>query len=230
MATTLDGSALTTLQSVKDDLGISASDASRNGRIEKAIKRASGAAVSFIGRKLHYDAAIVEKLPALGSNVIVLKRAPLWSITSIAYNGATVDVSNYEINNSDAATVYCFSTLWSTRLHNDVTSYPMAGIERELLQVTYAGGWFTPQQALGASLPSGVDALPDDIEAAVARLAVTFMRRAGRDPDVASESLLGSSRSYRNQNSIISNASNALGIPDDIASALSAYRDVVQSS
>lgn len=214
----LSAAALTTLATLKDELGIS--DSSEDTRLERFIEQASAMIAAYLGRTLHYESAVVEKVAGDGTEHLLVKRPPVKAITSIALDGVTVDSGDYEIYDADAGIIYNVAGWdWTTvRTADGVARPPLAGSERRLYTVTYAGGWECPTQS-----GTGATALPKDIEAAAISLAVTLRARRGRDRDIASESMMSYSVSFKDASTVKS------GLPADVAAMLDPYKFLVQA-
>ncbi len=211
----------TLLATLKDRLGITSS--TYNDRLEAAIKSASRMIVNFIGHKIHYDAAIVEKQKGHGSTMLVVDRRPLWSITSITFDGETVDSDDYSIDSIQAGIVYASGGwTWTSDVGGEgIVRDAVPDHERSLYIVTYAGGWQTPNQVAVA----GVDALPVEIEEACLQLATHLWAQQGTDVAVTSESLLSYSASYGNAAAVYGSS----GIPMRIEGMIRSYQSILQA-
>lgn len=216
---TLGASALTSLATMKDELGIT--DSSEDTRLERYINAASRMIASFCARTFEYNAAIVEKRAGRGDVYLLLARPPVWSVASVTFDGSAVDSASYEIHDTQAGELYSlYGWLWTTNRNIGVAQDPAPGNERNLFTVTYAGGWQTPAQ----SPVSGVDALPVDIEQACIAL-VSFLRgRRGADLSVQAESLMSYSVTYG-----APAGADTGGIPGPIAAMVAPYRHLGQA-
>jgi hypothetical protein len=105
---------LTTLAIVKDELSITAS--TYDTYLERLIGAATAYVTSFCKRTFHYEAAIIEKVAGFGTSYLCLSRAPVLTITSITYDGATINSADYAIDGDGASgLVYSPSSwAWST--------------------------------------------------------------------------------------------------------------------
>lgn len=209
---------LTTVSTVKDELGLSGS--SEDAWISRAIKRVSAAIEAECGRKFQYNAAAVERHPAGGLPNIALNRAPVISITSIYFDGQLMDEADYELDTldgdiSETGIVYFKSGTRNTNAYiNGVELLPVAGTMQRLYVFTFEGGYVTPEQET-EELPR---TLPYDLEAAAIQAVVDLYNKRGQRSDIQSEALMSASVSYARPkgdvvNGLLSDA--VLGMLDD---------------
>lgn len=186
----LPASALTTLATANDELGLTSDSGTQDARVERYIKAASSQIATFLGRSLHNTAGIIEKLEGYGTPFLYVSRTPLGTLTSIKYDGQLIDSSNYEVHDANEGSIYAKGGfLWTAAVREGMIPEAMAGYERRLYEVTYTGGWICPTQA-------GTRDLPEEIEQACLELVVLRWRARGRDPSIKSESLMSWSASY----------------------------------
>lgn len=208
---------LTLAATLATELGVSSADA----RLPRLIQVASDAVRGYLRRaRLHYGAAIVEKVRGFGTKRLVLDVCPIVSIASIVMpDGSTVDASEYVIEEAEAGLMQRDAGWLNTGVTKPGLLYDLvdAGTQKPSIVVTYAGGWVTPAQVVSPLVRS----LPFDIEEATIQTAVGLYRRGGADGTIGSESLGDYSVSYRLPNSII-----GVGgiIPDSVLAQLAAYR------
>jgi hypothetical protein len=101
--------------------------------------------------------------------LLTLKFSPVVTLTSIAFEGETVDPDTYALNEPDAGIVFCEAG-WSYTGHK--YSYT----------ATYTHGYNLPDMA-------GTDTLPYDIQQAALELCKGMWLARPRDPFVAMESV-----------------------------------------
>lgn len=199
----LSQAALTTLDAVKAALGITS--LSQDSAIERVIESASAAAANYVGRPLHRVDGIVEAVRGYASNYLMVSRSPIVSVTSVAYDGSTVDPTSYEIDSSDASVLYApDGWVWTGVVGaGAVGIMPLPGTERRLYTVTYDGGYVTPNQVdlgsfdeVGPPIVTKTRTLPYDLEEAVIKIATDMWQRLGRDDAVIGEALLSGSVNY----------------------------------
>jgi hypothetical protein len=182
---------------VADDLGIAATD-----RVQRAVTAASQAIASFCGRVFERDDEIEEYPESAGRPLLILKRPPIVSITSITEGGTTVDATTYESTgpNADAGLVLRKSGAWAStqRLDGAAVSDQVAEShgQSDRIVATYDGGYVTPgQNALDAvSFPTVT--LPAVVREAAIQTACALLRLKGADPNVKSEAIGDWSVSY----------------------------------
>lgn len=182
----LSARALTTLATVKEELGIS--DTSSDAVLERYIEVASDACAAFCGRAFERDDSIVEQVRGYGGVRLLLARPPIVSVASVAYSGVTIDPSEYRIEAETGALYRSGGWAWTA-------PEGVPGTEGATYTVSYSGGWVTPQQAADSGGTLTRD-LPSSIEAAAILVVVTLYRSRGRDPNVAQESLLSARQSF----------------------------------
>lgn len=220
----LDGSALTTLQTVKDELGISTPG--DDAILERYITTGSSLLVQAIGRDLHWREGVVEKVQSGGDTRLVVSDAlPIDSIDSIVYDGGdtqvTEDSSRYRIEDAGAGFVEKTNGRWrSTEQARQSVTLIYQGRESYHYTVTYDGGWVTQEQADNDGTLTR--SLPYDIEQAVIDYAVTKYRRKGRDLSVRSEKLGDTSVSYANSSATPGTAN--AGMPASFAAVVQRYQ------
>jgi hypothetical protein len=198
----LDATALTTTAALVDELGLTGEQSTT--RLERVVMVASARVAAYLGRPVHYGAAVVETLPATGGDVLFLSRAPVVSVTSVTLStdgGATsetIDASDYTLElgadaNDVLGVLRHLGGGWGfSGSRFGAAGDPLPGTERQVYTVTYAGGWVTPGQAT-AELPR---TLPYDVEGAVLDLAVDAWRDRGRDKSIVKRTLLSGSVTY----------------------------------
>jgi len=219
MPVAIAANALTNLASVKAELGIATGDTSQDDFLTRAINSASALIERYCNRPFSYAAAEVEKLAGYGTTRLVVKRTPLKTITSIAFDGATILATDYAIEDAEAGFIFRRTGwLWTASNISGVVYAPYPGSEEKLYQVTYAGGYVTPAQVDAAPVPpppAPVRDLPYDLEDAAIRLAVQRYHDKGSELGISSESLMSYSVSYGGKS--------VNGIPEEIATLLNGY-------
>jgi hypothetical protein len=221
----LQPSALTTLQKLKVRLNIV--DASKDAQLEDAITAASQMIADFVGRKIHYEAAITEVVPGHGTPELLVGRTPIWSIASVTDDdGGVLDVEVYSTTEGDDAKAGIIRSsqgwAWSPGIvGGGVAQDPVIGHESSRFTVIYAAGWLTPNQADVAS----VERIPATIETAALMLATSLFAADGVDVGVAGESLMSYSVTFGNPETLFGES----GMPKRIEAMLAPYRHFVQA-
>lgn len=210
--------ALTTLEAVKDELGIT--DMGSDARLERYIDVASRAISGFCGRDFEYKAGAVDRLPGMGSARLMVNRTPLLAVTKIELDGSELATTEYEVEDAGAGFIRSDAGFIASRaevpsLDGDL----LVGTEEANYKVTYNGGYVTPAQATG-ELPR---TLPSDIEEACIQTVVALYRKKGQDRDIQSESLGDYSVTYAGSNTAIGRGSGGI-IPDSAVGLIRKYK------
>jgi hypothetical protein len=155
-------SRLTSLDAVKRELSISGT--SDDARLLAYIDQASAVIADYLGRPLGRETVAETLRLSASSEVIMLSRWPVVSVTSIVEDGATLAAADYEIDRS-----------FAYRLFDDERArWPAVKVV-----LTYVAGY---------DLPDGV---APAIERAATQLVVAMNASRGRDPSLRSESIEG---------------------------------------
>ena len=184
--------ALTTIANAEAELGLTSG--AQDALLTRYIDTASDQIERYVNHKLFYGASIVEKVAGKNDPFLYISRTPLSSITSIVWLGddSTIAASQYEVWVANQGSIYNSSGWNAVKISaTDYTRY----------QVTYVGGWITPQQ--DADDGALTRDLPFDLETASLNIIVGLWRQKGSDKTIRSESILGTSVNYeRNQDGI----------------------------
>lgn len=217
---TLKAHALTTLETLKSELGIT--DTSKDAKLQRIINAQSRRLASLMGRNVHHETGLVEKLPGHGTARLLLSRRPVLEITAIAcvegQQSTTIDESSYVIESEDSGFILRLDGLWDTRQAHGFAYEPAAGLPLRLYHVTYTGGWVTPQQA--ADDNSLARTLPDDIEEAVLALCAQAYKRGPTQIGIKSQKMLSTSKTYQSDN-------HGRQVPDMVLDVVEAYSEVL---
>ena len=189
---------LTTLQNVKIELGISLPDTQNDEYIERLIKAATDAIERYCQRHFSYQEGIVETVAGFGTSFILVSRTPLLTVQDIRILGvsigANLDPSEYEIFDADSGSIYRQAGWpWSAQTRGDITRDPLPGTERKRIEVTYTGGFVTPDQEMDLSISR---TLPYDLEQICIDTVVVMYRERGENKAITSESLMSASVSF----------------------------------
>lgn len=146
MAAILAQNALTVLERVRADLGLSVTTSDE--KILRAINSASALIERYCGRIFWRDTAVEEDVAGYGTTQMRLARRPINSIDSIDFNSDEIDSGDYSISDAGAGLVTKIGGWhWTAYLANDISRGILPGTERQLYTATYDGGWYTPGQA-----------------------------------------------------------------------------------
>jgi len=196
--------ALTMISTVETELSLTAD--AQDAELTRYIDTASDQIERYVNRKLYYGSAIIEKVAGSGDAFLWISRTPLSSITSVVWLGdsSTITSSTYEIYESDQGNIYRSAGWNNTKISaTDYTRY----------QVTYIGGWITPQQ--DADDGALTRDLPWDLETACVSLVVGLWRQRGADRTIRSESVLNTSVHYERHDG---------GIDPSVRAVLDSYK------
>lgn len=222
---TLGVKALTTLAVVQESLDLASTE--KVSLIERLIHAISDATVEFCGREFHYEDAIVERHKGYGDHHLVVYRGPIVSLTSITLKNIdgttalTFDTDSYEVESASAgiiarpgATILTSAPLgggfpWTAQGGAGIRGGARAGTERASIEVTYDGGYKTPNQIdnLGQA---GDRSLPYDLEQAVVLSVIYAFRTGSRDTTIASKATEEVTTTWLNPSKIVGTEAAAL--------------------
>ena len=199
MTATLTVHALTTLDTIKDELNISSSDTAQDNILTRLINAASEAIERFCHRHFEHEAEISEKSAGQGSKLLLLSRTPLVEVAEVKINNAAI--TDYNIYDSEAGTLFrAHGWPWSVSVASPFSLDPLPGTERQNIEVKYTGGYVTPQQeadAAGATPPVELPrTLPYDLEQCCIDAVVSWYRQRGEDKSIVAEKLMSASVQY----------------------------------
>lgn len=178
----LPATALTTLDTVRGELGLRTSK--DDAALERVIQSATAMVTGYVGRTLHYEAAVAEYVPGYGTELLLVSRTPLVSVTSITLDGATIDATSYGIKSAASGSIHRDAGwMWTAPISAGIDGPHIAGREKRSYLVTYAGGYVTPGQVAGALTRT----LPYDIEEACILTVVHLWRLRGKFTSVEQE-------------------------------------------
>lgn len=203
MAVALKNGALTTLATLKDAIGIAQTSTDRDDALRRMINVATALITKWTSRTFHRQAFTDERYTWRGGPRLVLNRAPLLTLTSVAVRDAVavLDSSLFQVEDTDAAIVFVRASLPTFgRARYGIAQDLQPGTEPPDLLVTYEGGYVTPEQAdTGGAFVGETVTLPDDVEQAAIELAAhLFASPVGfAAGEVQSEMLGDASVSYR---------------------------------
>lgn len=202
MTVSLAANALTTVEAVAGDLGLTLDDANRQ-LLARHVNAVSEAIERYCGRKFYRTSGIVEKVKGYGTERLLLERTPVESVASVVISGTTLSSDLYSIEDVDTGTLFNLSG-WADTARYARAAGPqrIGGTEAALYTVTYTGGYVMPA-ALRVVTGSMV-ALPYDLEEAAIGAAVALFRQKGTDRSIIAEGLGDASVQYdREQGGIL---------------------------
>ena len=192
----LAANALTTLQDVKLELGISSTDVSNDRYLENLINAASAQIESFLQRNLSKVTAYQETVPGYGNYRITVSRTPVLSVTSVEMIETATppvyyafDIDDLIVENANAGLLYLPSGWpWTAPLTRTIKPDPISGQEWPSIRVTYDGGYDLPASA--------TPTLPADIQRAATLASAHGFLMRGRDRSIKSEELMSYKVTY----------------------------------
>ncbi len=180
-------SALCTIAQIKTALRMAQSDTSRDTELEALALAASAAVVSYCARPFKRETARVEKMAGYGTPSLLPALTPIESLTSLTLYGDALDITTMEIDDPIVR--------WTTGifphtafLDGGIDQEARAGFERRALTLTYAGGYYLPNDSAPSPLGSAL-ACPMDLQMATASWAAYIDRQMQRDLNVVGESV-----------------------------------------
>jgi hypothetical protein len=147
---------------------LSISDNANDALLGNIMQHGSDAIARFCNR-VFAQRTVIETLPGPGGQLLKLKFSPIVTLTSITFNGETVDSDTYTLTEPDAGIVFCES-YWAYTGHK----YSYAA--------TYTHGYNLPDM-------DGSDTVPHDIQQAALELCKGMWLSRQRDPSVTMESV-----------------------------------------
>lgn len=176
----LPASALTTLATVLDELGLATDGGVQDARLERYIRAASAFVARKCSRAFERVDGIVEDRAGFGLTRLYLDRTPILTVTTLKVNDVALAVTDYELRNAGDERSHLFRSsgwVWSAARYPGITQSPAPGQEKRAIEVTYSGGYVTPQQVVLGAFATRT--LPDDLEDAVIELVTMRWRRRG---------------------------------------------------
>jgi hypothetical protein len=196
--------ALTTLETLKAELGItgSASDA----RLTRLITHVSSQIETFLGRNLERRA--VTDTFIRSRRFLFLTAWPVVGSVTVTSDGTALTSDQYVLDADEG--------ILSQPVYGVGYGSPCGYLWYGTVTVDYTGGYLLPG-SVGANLPG-------DIERAALDLAIRYHHVGGRDPTLRSETVPGV---LEQSWSAIDNIPTVAGLPLDIANGLIGYKRAV---
>lgn len=136
----LRANALTSLESLKAELGITNDDS--DAILARLINGATDTIEQYCDRKFAYDSAWVEKVAGFGTELVHLEHSPVWAITSVKIDGQLISADDYAIKDGEVGSLWS-GLPWPDTSPLEVSTSPhrRVGYEERAIEVTYAGGY-----------------------------------------------------------------------------------------
>ncbi len=197
MAVILAANALTTLETVEDELGLTLGQHTADDYINRLINTYSAYIEERCQRTFGQSVVIDEKVTGFGTRHLMVKIYPVdtGETTVVKYDDSTVDATQYEwVDDGEWGAVFNLGGAWywgAARAPN-IAGDPVAGSERAFYKVSYTGGFVLPKDW------NGTDdfRLPYDLENLCIEMSTTHYRHRGQSRDIETEKLLTSTVKY----------------------------------
>jgi Phage gp6-like head-tail connector protein len=189
---------LTTLETVKDELGIAQTDTSQDDRLAVLIKQASGVVAEYCNRIFGAE-EVTETFwadwPSEQARSFMLSREPVSEIVSVEIDGVVQDPSTYRMANDG-------------HLHRlGITGLSFWCLTSTVI-ITYIAGYVL------------LDDLPYGVERAALSLIKGYHFATGSDPSIRSESIPG----VRDVSYQVGSLGDASTLPPEVIALLSPHR------
>lgn len=170
---------LASLTSFLKSIRIESSD-ERVDQAERALQASSQWIINYLNRELVYRASYTEKLRGYGWPRLAVSLYPIIEVTEVKIEGKVVD--DFEVYHKEG--ILHRDHGWPSVRTWEPSTYlrqPSRSTEKRTIEVTYTGGYVTPDQAGELGLER---TLPADIEMACLELATNYFWQQGKDPRV----------------------------------------------
>jgi hypothetical protein len=157
----LSNDVLVDVSTIETALGIT--PGSEDALLERLIEAASSRIKRYCNRTFYYEVDIVELMAGYGTTNLVVSRRPIKAIDQITFDGSLVSSDDYK-----STTVARFANAgiifnrggwyWPVTKVRNIARDPSPGSEDPLYEVTYTGGWVTPEQGRTGSITAFTDA------------------------------------------------------------------------
>lgn len=198
---------LTTVERVKAELGIAASETDDDAMLADMIDRASSAIARETRRTFGVE-TVTETLDGSGSRLLALSRTPIIEVTSVTEDGDAI--ADFSVEDREAGALYRAvgwgrtggMRMWGTEAF--ASGYILPGVGASLrYSVTYRAGYALPGEALPYLMPGPDDAqnLPGAVEQACLETVKAWYLARDSDPGISSVQVGQLKVSYRNESS-----------------------------
>lgn len=177
--------ALTTLQTLKDELGIGAGENTHDDALGRLAGVATDLIEKFCKRTFLRGTVTSERVAGFGTPRLFLARTPVVSVTSVIIDGTTIDSTTYYVEDDEQGSLFC-SSCWDWT-KPDPGPRGFATEERKYL-VTYVGGYYLPGHESRN--------LPFPIEEACIMAVVGRFRARGKYTGLDAETVQGDTRAW----------------------------------
>ena len=161
---TLRTNALTTLEALKQLLGIDETDTSQDGVLIQLINRASASIENALGRKLRRS-TYTERVKGTGSQYLLVENYPIVAVEEIKQAGEIIDPGLYDITvRGNAGVIYKDDGWTYYGFPHGLTGDAMTGSRN--ITVRYTAGYILPWEATDeapADLPADLEGLAQEM-------------------------------------------------------------------
>lgn len=197
---------LTTVMTVKSELGIPMSDVSQDALLTSFIDQASDAIVTFCGRPFAKE-SYRETIPGYGTTRLMLSRTPIVTVSSVVADSEVI--TDYLLENPEAGILFRKQGWqWAPTLGWNITFHPVGNSENLNFTVEYTAGYVLPGD-------QGTRTLPHNIERACIDTVKAWYSAKERDPAITGERIGDYQVSY------------AQGLPASVMQMLAPWRRIV---
>lgn len=145
---------LTTVEAIKDELGLPSTDTTNDFLFAELIERATAAILTYTGKEFAKQ-TYQETLAGHGGNVLSLSRAPIVSVTSVAFRGEPV--VDFTVEDAEAGILYRDFGWYDTATGAGALDWhPNPRGDRLDYKVIYVAGYVLPGQD-GRTLPRDLE-------------------------------------------------------------------------
>lgn len=142
---TLRANALTTLEALKQFLGLAADDTSKDGVLIQLINQASASVERALGRKLRRT-TYTERVKGTGNQYLLVENYPVTDVEYIKQAGETIDPGLYDFTTRGSAGVIYKDDGWTYYGYPyGLTQEPVTGSRN--IEVRYTAGYVLPGDA-----------------------------------------------------------------------------------
>jgi len=214
--------ALTTLEAVKEEMGLCLDETAEDPKLQRIIQRASDAIVARLSRPLARH-TITELLPYRETTRQWLTVTPIVSLTSVKLNGATIPSTDYQLDRRQGSVFRSGGWFSNVMYGGGISQLPTSERGKAVYEFVYQGGYYLPTFTTDddEEITSADFRLPADLEAAAYTLVRHTYQQMQRNVQIGAESLGDYSVQYTNPVSLTAGTTPQL--PDEVEVLLKPY-------
>ena len=190
---------LTTLATLKAEMNITVT--TYDTLLTNYIARTSDAFARSCNRQFYYVIQVTDAVAGYATTWLKVLHTPI-DVTqpiNVIFDASIFDSNTYFVSDAAAGLLYNKTGwYWTAPLAPNIQQDGLAGMENPLYNITYSGGWVTPQQVIDNPLDPilSIRTLPYDLEEACIMQCVYLYRHRGQDMSIESERLLSYNVKY----------------------------------